>query len=562
MKQKKLQNEMSVSVAASFLGGEGASFNGFIDFCKRNIPLVITVTLTALFVYGAAVFNTAVIGDIAGYLADPDYYKLEHFKSGRWAALLLTKLFFIKESGIYASNFISVLSIWLFSLLFPYFIAVFTRNTGRRNGLIPLALIVMTYSVWPQYFQFFWQNKIQTLFICLALTAVYLLFDGFLTRRKIKILIGFIITAFSFCLYQPFVPLFICIVFIFFVLLEDNTSFDAKDYLNLCIKLIIVFIAAFAFFLISDKIAQFMFNVRESGYVSSKMIWNKYSVKSIISGILAQIYVLTIGGIPFVHSIFSPMMPNMYGSDFDTFNRPISDTVLATSQSVGNILLLPAAIAFLVIICINAAKRLPKTRRLLYTLAGFGIPLSVLLLTIVSGEVIGTRILYSLPFAAAFMFYYVSYRQKTFLRRVFYCMILGTAFYQAQISGNLLEASSRVSEMDAKITFDLAARIRSVLPEDDRLPVVFIGNIEHPFDSQLFRVNEIGRSAFELWSTTYMEHITERALMVMDVYGFHYDAPLPEQILEAYEASFDMPGYPANGCVKKLDDLIVVKMGE
>jgi hypothetical protein len=256
------------------------------------------------------------------------------------------------------------------------------------------------------------------------------------------------------------------------------------------------------------------------------------------------------------------MMPVMYGSDVDTFNRPIADSILAVSQSVGNVLLLPAAIAFIVIICINAKKRLPKGRRLLYVLAGFGVPLSVLLLVIVSGEVIGMRILYALPFAAAFMFYYVAGVQKTVLRRALYCMVLGTAFYQAQISGNMLEASVRLAEMDTKIAFDLGARIRNIPGGDDKPAVAFIGNIRHPFDSQLFRANEMGRSTFESWSPTFMNHMTERVSFIMNIYGFYYNIPTPEQIQEAYEASRDMPAYPASGCVKNLGDVVVVKMGD
>jgi hypothetical protein len=447
-------------------------------------------------------------------------------------------------------------------MLLPYFIAVFTQNTNRCNGFIPLSLTVLTYSVWSVYFTAFSYNKIHTLFICIVLIAAYVLFEGLLLRQKAKTLAGFIITSLSFCVYQPLIPLFICIVLIFFVLLQDNTSFPAKEYSNLCLKLIAIFIAAFIFYLVSNKIIRTIFDIQKSEYVSSRIIWNKSSIKPIIAGVLAQIYVLTIGAIPPVHAIFSPMMPIMYGSDVDTFNRPIADSVLAVSQSIGNVLLLPAVIMFLVIICINANKRIPKGRRLLYVLAGFGVPVSVLLLGLVSGEVIGIRILYSLPFAAAFMFYYVASAQKTILRRVFYCAILGTAFYQAQISGNMLEAVVRLAEMDTKITFDLAARIRNIPGGEDKLPVAFIGNIKHPFDSQLFRANEVGRSNFEFWAPAYMGHTTGRASTMMRVYGFYYDIPTPEQIRKAYEASFDMPAYPASGCVKNLGDVIVVKMGD
>jgi hypothetical protein len=564
MNQNESQDKMSTVGTKPFLGGEGASFNGFIDFLKRNTPLVISVTLALLFVYGVILSNIAIMGDVAVYLRNPDNFKRVIIGTGRWGTPLLTNLFFIKDSGIYVSNFISVVSIGLFTLLFCYFIAFFTNNTQRRNGFIPPALILLSYSVWAQYFGIFYQNKIQTVFICLVLIAAYLLFDGLLTLKKLNTVVGFVLTFFSFCVYQPLMPLFLCIVFIFFVLLQENTDFPAKEYSRLVLNLCILFIIAFALSIISGIIVRKILKIYDNDYIMTNMVWNRSDIKSIIANILAYGYMMTIGAIPFVHSIFAPIMPAMYGSGFDLHGLPIADTVLSVSQSIGNVLLLPAVIAFLVIICLNANKRLPKDRRMLYVLSGFGVPFSIMFLVIASGEVIGTRILYSLPFASAFMLYYVASVQKTVLRRVFYCMILCVAFYQAQISAALLETFVRVSEFDTKITFDLDARIRNVISEDEKLPVAFINNMSHPFDSQLFwpKYDEIGHSTFLTWAPSNKEAMGNQLLPFMGVFGFHYGLPTPEQINKAYEASRDMPAYPLKGCVKNLGDVVVVKMGD
>jgi hypothetical protein len=245
MEKINLQDKTPVLREKSFLDGAGASFNGFINFCSQNTPLVITVTLAAVFVYGVILFNLAVAGDNIIYLNDAAFYISEHIRVGRWATPVLAKLFFIKESGMFVSNIISMSAIWLFSMLFCYFIAVFTKNTKRHNGFIPLALTVLTYSVWSQYFLFFYQNKIQTIFICINLISIYLLFDGFFSRRLIKLIIPFILTVLSFGIYQPLVPLFICIVFIYFILLQENSNYTPKEYSFLCLKLFIFFIAAF-----------------------------------------------------------------------------------------------------------------------------------------------------------------------------------------------------------------------------------------------------------------------------------------------------------------------------
>lgn len=555
--------------------GESASFNGFVDFCKRNMPLVISVTLAVFFVYGIILFNIAMTGDTILYNAAPqkinspgfaefNYYtaRMDCLSLGRWAQVLLSDLFFIKEAGIYAANFIGVVSVWMFSMLFCYFIAIFTRNTNRRNGLIPLALVLLTYSVWSMYFLNVYGNRTQTLFTTVILISVYLLYDALLSKNKIKLLTSFVLIVFSFGVYQSFIILFPCIVFIFFVLLQENSNLPLKEYSFLCLKLFMFFIAAVIFNTIINNIVKLILSVPGNSYATGTMIWHKTNIKSIIANILGLGYLITIGLIPFIHSLFTPIMESMYGSSVGPYGEAIANNILQYSRTIGNVLLLPAGIMFLIMIFINAKKRIPKGRRILYVLAGIGIPVSMFFTVIASGEVRGVRVLYTLPFAAAFMFYYVSYTQKIVLRRTFYCLILATAFYQAQVSQGILEGAVRTSEFDMNVAFDISARIRESAKNDEAPRVAFIGNMRH-FKDRIFPAFDLpSRSPFERFSLGDMSYQTNIASIYMNTLGFYYDLPTPEQIEEAYEASGDMPAYPLEGCVKNLSDVVVVKMGD
>jgi hypothetical protein len=561
MEKENLRDTTPAMGTKLFLDGEGASVKGFLDFCKRNTPLVISVTLAALFVYGIILFNLVLIGDNPHYLNSPADFISELFGVGRWATPPLLKLFFINGSGIYASNFIALLSIWLFSILFCYFIAVFTKNTKRRNGFIPAALIVLTYAVWQQYFFIFYQNKLQTIFVCVTLINVYLLFDGLLSRNKIKLIASFMLSVISFGVYQPLVPLFLCVVFIYFILLQENSNYAPKEYSFLCLKLFVFFMAAFALNVIIGKIVLSLPEFYTSNYVARHMFWNKFSMRSIIAGVLGQGYIVTIGMIPFVHSLLSPIIISMYGNASAVF-APVTEMVFENARLAGNVLLLPAAVVFLVMIFLNAKRRLPKGRRILYCLAGFGIPCSILFIAAISGEVIGNRTLYSLPFAAAFMFYYVASRQKTVLRRVLYCLILVTAFHQAQVSQNALEANVRTADYDMNIAFDINTRIQEALGAGKKLPVAYIGKLDHPFKDNALGALEGFFSVFTEWTPYYKAYLTSEASVYMNVLGFNYNLPTPLQVSEAYEASRDMPAYPLEGCVKNLGDVVVVKMGE
>jgi hypothetical protein len=113
------------------------------------------------------------------------------------------------------------------------------------------------------------------------------------------------------------------------------------------------------------------------------------------------------------------------------------------------------------------------------------------------------------------------------------------------------------------MAFDINTRIQNILDDESKLPVAYIGKINHPLEKQvLFYAIEGGISNFMYWSAVYKDYLTTRVRQFMGACGFDYNMPTTEQIEEAYEASFDMPAYPAAGCVKKLDGVIVVKMGE
>jgi hypothetical protein len=576
MKQKKLQDKAPLLRNDAFWCGEGASFKGFIEFCKRNTPLVITVTLAVMFVYGVFLFNISVTGDTILHLSTlngpvklnlagdtPYTMQTDILSLKRWTQWLFAILVYIRESGVYTSNFVATASIWTFSMLFCYLFAVFTKNTDRRNGFIPLALTLLSYPVWSVCLPVVYMARINLLFVVVMLIGVYLLYTGFLSNNKTYIAISFILILLSFGAYQPLIPLFICVVFIFFLLLEENSNLQPKEYSFLCLKLFLFFLAAFALRSFIGSIVQYALDIpRDVQYISGIMVWNKSSLKPVLTNVLGLGYFTTIGQIPFVHSLFAPLMETIYGSSVGPYGKSIVENVLLYSRTAGNILLLPGGIAFIVYIILNAKNRIPKGRRLLYVLAGFGVPISIFFLVIASGDMRGLRILYVLPFATAFMLFYVAHKQKKGLRRVFYGLILAVSFYQAQVSQNLLEGLVRISEYDTIAVFDINRRISEVTENGEKLPLVFIGN-RHPFENQIFPLFDVtARSVFERWSLDDMPYQTDMVILFMRMLGFNYDIPTPQQAERAYELSRDMPSYPENGCVKNLGDVIVVKMGE
>jgi hypothetical protein len=48
----------------------------------------------------------------------------------------------------------------------------------------------------------------------------------------------------------------------------------------------------------------------------------------------------------------------------------------------------------------------------------------------------------------------------------------------------------------------------------------------------------------------------------MNSLGFNYEMPSEEQMKKARDISMVMPNYPSDGCVRLLDDVIVVKISD
>jgi hypothetical protein len=124
-----------------YFGTQKASVKGFCDYCKKNIPLVITVTIALFFTYGGKLFWYSIGIDTELFINDKNYFLPWNIQIGRFGLGVLQKLWHIKEFNPFTAFLIAFCFIWLFPLSWCYIIGVFSRNTGRNNNLIPFALI-------------------------------------------------------------------------------------------------------------------------------------------------------------------------------------------------------------------------------------------------------------------------------------------------------------------------------------------------------------------------------------------------------------------------------------
>jgi len=207
-----------------------------------------------------------------------------------------------------------------------------------------------------------------------------------------------------------------------------------------------------------------------------------------------------------------------------------------------------------------ARKKFASDKKILYIIAAIGIPLSIMFLAILGGWVPFMRTMFVLPLAFAFMFFFLIKNYSNKYRIAIVCFALFSATHQAQITAQLLYSDQLRYNEDVRLAYEIRDVIFRASPGNENLPVAIIGRSKV---SEKFHANAnfmqgeiIGHSIFEWENTTFT------CLGFMRNLGIHFNSPNREQIERAIHEAAYMPSYPNPGFVKKLPDVIVVKLSD
>jgi len=550
----KLKEKTSIK----YFDMEMATVKGFCSFCRNNLPLILAVSVALFFTYGIKLFWHSIGIDTENFMVDKAAFLKWHIQTGRFGLALLSKFLFIREFNPFTAFLLVFCMIWLFTISWCYVIAIFCRNTGRNNNLIPFALVFMTTPVWAEMTYFTFMAMETALAISLCPYVIHHLYKGFLDGEKARVLCASVLLVFMTSVYQAIVPLFCCGVFVCFVLLQEQTGYDPQVYRKLCLKLFITLAGAMAVYSVIDRmLIPAFFHIERSDYFDSMYQWGVASaVKDNFLKILALGYTITIGHIPLIQSVVNPIIvSNGRGQRVEIINN--------VSRVFGNILLLPITMYFIVKAAIVMRRKIPSGRKLLFMLASVGIPLCIMLLAIMGGSRPPFRALYTLPLASAFMFFYLIKSNKKIIAAIIICLALITAVYQAQVTAQLFYSDQVRYNEDVRLAHKLNDLITQVQSDNKKLPVALIGKYQAAsiFQANFLQGEVIGHSFFE-WDFPLPSSPSGRGLAFMKSLGFYYDMPSDEQLDQAHKEAVLMPAYPDPGCVKRIQDFIVVRISE
>ncbi|MCL2260419.1 MAG: glucosyltransferase domain-containing protein [Fibromonadales bacterium] len=517
------------------------NFKSFCDFCKNNIPLLVIVTAALFFCYGMKLFQYSIGIDTELFMSDKADILEWSLQIGRFGLACIQWLLYTKGFNPFIAFLGTFCLIWLFTISWAYMIAIFSNNIEKNNALIFFALILITSPIWIEQFYFLHQSTAVALMVLICPYTIYFLFKGFLDNEKNKVIVAFLLIILMTSVYQAMVPFFCCGVFICFIILLKTSDLKPPIYRNLCLKLLATSIAAItAYFIIDRILIHFIFDIEKAQYLDNINQWGQRPIKENILRIFGFIGIISGLIIPQLQDTMNVLIPNTKSIKI----------MINKSNVFGNILLLPTIIFFMIMVI--------KTRRnFLYILAGIFIPLSVMFLAILGGNILPMRTMYVLPLAFAFMFFFLINTSSKKTAIVIIVFAIFTTIYQAQTTAQLLYSDQLRYNEDVRLAYE----IRDSVINSENLPVAIIGkyNVADKFHANFLKGDVIGHSFFE-WGDYH--ELTNRSLDFMRTLGIQLACPSDEQFEKAKLEAHSMPSYPNSGFVRKLSDVIVIKLSE
>jgi hypothetical protein len=287
-------------------------------------------------------------------------------------------------------------------------------------------------------------------------------------------------------------------------------------------------------------------------------------LKEYILYLLAYGYSITVGGVSAVQHIVGSAVLRLAGSGIAPptagikSGAEIMTRMAEIGRGFGSVLLLPGAALFVIQAIQTARKKIGAGRRFLYVLAAAGVPVSIMAFPLAGHAPL--RTMWVLPFASAFMLYFLMTKYRKGAASVVFALALLASVHQAQITAQLFYSDYVMYQEEVRIARRLDDRIIEALAGDEKLPVAVFGG---------YRTQDVFKTNYLPGQTLGVSFFWNRdsaggrgGLDFMKTLGIHYEAA-GEPLRRTAEAALPaMPAYPAAGCVRRLPDVIVVKMGE
>ena len=512
----------------------------FFKFVKENQYLLITAAMMIILAYGYAL---STIDDLSideevyfqGNTASHTHNWIGFSRYGM--ALISSVLFPVFDAVPYLNGILSVLLMGTAAIALCYYIQeILAPHKVPKVGFAFLTAAVIAYPSNIDYLGFNSINAGVSVGLLLSVISAFLITRWVFEKQSIgNALLGTIIAAFVFSIYQAFVGVYLTLIVLFsllYILKEDLYGQRMKTSVAMLavLKHAAVLAISLVVFYAGDFLVRLITGIKSNGYTEG--LSQATSVRQML---LNMKYNLEI-----------------YFTDY------ISD---------GYILACTVALFALSVVLYLFAKS--SRNRLLVALLSFALVLAPFSLGVLWAGVVPrvlTAILMMVGFCGFLVVFLVEhaftnpFEKHPKLKESFValCTLLVVIVSYAFIYyDNLSAYASHVRYVrDESFARLVAAEVIDEIKEDaPEAPVVLVGNYTI---KEMENGNTVGYSASQFnYDNTHF-----RGVCLMNYLGFKFTYPSRDELAYAEELAAEMPIWPAEGCIQKMDGLIIVKLSE
>lgn len=485
-------------------------------YLKENIVPIAIIILLGLLVYGMKLFTYSFSIDTEALLSNQEEILKSWISIGRYGLVLFKKIFDIAHFSLRLANVVGFIL-----LIFSIMLCIYNINmiTGKNNKIANIILggIIITSPIIIEQFNF----TLQCVEVSLALLLLNLSFTiinrCIINKNKYYWLIfAIIFMVISFGCYQAFIPLMITFS-TFYIMLFFKEKDERK--ISIIIKYIVVFVVSIILYKIIDKIFMNIYNIHQTLYLSSQILWGTDRKLNIIKTIL----------------------------------KSIGKLLLAKTREHYNLGLLFCIIGF-----IPFAFKDFKLKNWIFYISVLTFFISPFLLIIITGGEPTARTMFSITFATALGAYFIyNYTNKNILKSIIMLIFSSVIIYQMIISIKFLCTDYNVFGIEKQLANDLEIELKII--NKDNKPIAFVGPFSADGDSIFLKGEVMGWTFFE-WDQGSPMDSNIRISGFLKQLGYDNKIVSNKQYKEAKEKAKEMSVYPKDGCIREEKDYIIIKL--
>lgn len=493
-----------------------------IEYIKKSKKTLLLILIVLIITYWGRLISNSFSIDTELYIQD---YKSSFewwFNLQRWGLVLLNKLFKVGPLVISFNTIITVIFIYIYSILFNYLFYInidkkYQKNYFKYQSIF--SLLFITNPIFAEQYNFLNQSLSVSLAICLIPISLILI-----NRNKCKVnyFISILLNAIAFGTYQAIIPLYISTVVACYFFRCVTLYKNEWKYL---FKQIIVFLISSIIYILISKILSEGNSYLQSGWAANGLMCLKYIYYVFIDMLRCNTIYYNIG---YVIALLLLLLSNIY-------------LIVKKRNNTGTII------------------------------SSIGLALSPLYIMIITGvdQLKRTQFNYSFTigfiFLSIFVLFYKENKIYKYIKVIVIVIAIGIIFSQSFITAELFYSDHVRFEND--VTY--ANKIQSMIEEkkwyneNQEYTLIFLGQKKNKGVNTYIEGEILGKSFF---SFDYQYHygVSQRANALFASQGYNYKKPTAEEFENAkkYALEKELKYMPSKDCIYNDNNLIIIRLSE